>query len=266
MATTSCAGSCRPTRSSSEPPRPLPPQPRHVDSYGIGLCWTRALSGTPPHRRGAAGWYSRPLCRTSLCPSQGPLVERGAEGGGDSDLHAWRNRLGGGEPDKRPFLVVPQSCVKEGSFLLNGQLSLHLYFCISQTLSFIPPWVARTEQEAVCCWGVQGTPHSATQLTLGGGVGISIFVRTSDVQTFQGADGTSGLSRPSNPADRATDPRGFPALSQLGRGGSGYPLSSPPLPVVLLPYVSPKRPQPTADLTQIQGRAPRISALRCGAD
>lgn len=51
---------------------------------------------------------------------------------------------------KQPFLVI-QSCVKARlvSTKRSGQLSLHLYFCMSQTLSFIPPCIARADQEAV---------------------------------------------------------------------------------------------------------------------
>lgn len=65
--------------------------------------------------------------------------------------------LGWGEK-AQAFLVV-QSCVRQGSFLLNDQLSLHLYFCMSQTLSFIPPWVTRTDQRTVCYWGLGDQEH-----------------------------------------------------------------------------------------------------------
>lgn len=139
---------------------------------------------------------------------------------------------------------------------------IYTFVCHKPFLSF-PPGLPGQSRRQCAVGEFRGHHTQQMQLTLGVGAGISIFIRTSDVQTFQGAEGTSGLSRPSNPADRATDPRGFPALSQLRQGGSGYPLYSPCCAHTLC-----QSQEATAYSRSDSdpGRALRVSALLCGAD
>lgn len=124
---------------------------------------------------------------------------------------------------------------------------IYTFVCHKPFLSFLPGLPGQSRRQCVV-GEVRGHHTQQTQLTVGVGVGISIFVRTSDIQIFQGADRTSGLSHP--PRGQGHRPPWFPCAFPAQLGWRPSPLPSPLLPV------SPGRPHPRVGPRPLLGNSP----------